>query len=177
MKRTTVLTAAISAASALAAMIGVETRAGGEPDAFPARLAEAIHYHSTDNAKAKQRRELYATPDAIAAVKAGRPIPAGAVLAMQMFKARLDADGNPAEDENGRYIKEGLISYGVMVMRPGGDAGQSPATGSGGWEYRSFTPDKAVNAKANLDACLECHKSQERTGYVFSLARMRDARP
>ena len=51
----------------------------------------------------KQYRELFTTPEAVEALKAGNPIPSGTVLTLVQYKAVLDAAGEPEKDANGRF--------------------------------------------------------------------------
>lgn len=169
MKSMSIAIAALSAASALFAIVGGRDAAKGNTVELPPGLARAVLYHSTDNAKAKQHRELYASSDAIAAAVNGRPLPPGAVLAMAMFRAKLDADGNPLKDSDGRFVKDTLVAWGVMSKRGGGGAAYPAEIRNGEWEYQSYNPDMSVNAAAKISACLECHNSQEKSDYVFSL--------
>ena len=91
-----------------AAVLAVGARAGGDNVKFPENYAKGVLYTTVDRADNKQYRELYSTPEAIAAVKAGKPIPSGTVLTLVQYKAKLDAAGNPEKDANGRFIKGDL---------------------------------------------------------------------
>src|SRR5262249_56020264 len=86
------------ALAALTLTVGV--RAGGEKVAFPENYAKGVLYTTVDRADNKQYRELYTTPEAIAAAKAGQPLPSGTVLTLVQHKAKLDSDGNPAQPPN-----------------------------------------------------------------------------
>ena len=81
----------VAALAAVALTVGV--RAGGDNVTFPANYAKGVLYTTVDRADNKQYRELYSTPEAIAAVKAGQPIPSGTVLTLVQYKAKLDASG------------------------------------------------------------------------------------
>ena len=72
--------------AAVALTVGV--RAGGEKIAFPENYAKGVLYTTVDRPDNKQYRELYSTPEAIAAVKAGQPIPSGSVLTLVQHKAK-----------------------------------------------------------------------------------------
>src|SRR5262247_4379238 len=155
------------ALTAVTLTIGV--RAGGEKVAFPENYAKGVLYTTVDRADNKQYRELYATPEAIAAAKAGQPLPSGTVLTLVQHKAKLDGNGNPEKDGNGRFIKGELIGYAVMEKRTGWGAEYSDDVRNGEWEYQVFTADKAVNEKANLKACFGCHKPKASADYLFTL--------
>jgi Cytochrome P460 len=156
-----------------ASAIAVQVRAGGDKVAFPENFAQGVMYTTVDRADNKQYRELFVTPPAVEAAKKGEPLPSGTVITIVQYKAQLDAQGNPAKDANGRFLKGDLIGYGVMEKRTGWGAEYSPEIRNGEWEYQAFTADKKVNDKANLIGCFQCHKplpsSQD---FVFSYGKM-----
>src|SRR5262245_63735909 len=82
----------IVATIALAALtLTVGVRAGGEKVAFPENYGKGVLYTTVDRADNKQYRELYATPEAIAAAKAGQPLPSGTVLTLDRKSTRLNS--------------------------------------------------------------------------------------
>jgi len=150
---------------------------GGDKVAFPENYAEGVLYATVDRYDVKQYREQYATPAAVEAVRKGEPIPSGTVLTMLEYKAQLDAQGNPVKDANGRFVKGDLIGYAVMEKRTGWGTQYPDNIRNGEWEYQSFTADKKVNAKANLNSCFQCHKPHAAQDFVISLASLKGALP
>ena len=141
----------IVATVALAAVtLSVAVRAGGEKVGFPENYAKGVLYTTVDRADNKQYRELFSTPEAIEALKAGKAIPSGTVLTLVQYKAQLNAAGEPEKDANGRFIKGELIGYTVMEKRTGWGAEYADDMRNGEWEYQAFKADKSVNDKANL---------------------------
>src|SRR4029078_6797631 len=116
--------------------------------AFPADFAKGVLYTTVDRPDNKQYRELYSTPEAIAALKAGQPIPSGTVLTLVQYKAVLNAAGDPEKDANGRFMKGDLIGYAVMEKRTGWGTEYPDEIRNGEWEYQAFKADKTVNDKA-----------------------------
>ena len=117
-KSTAALAAITCAGAALSAM---SARAGGDKVAFPENYAKGVLYTTVDRADNKQYRELYVSPpEAIAAAKKGEPLPSGTVLTLVQYAAKLDAQGNPEKDANGRFIKDKLLAYTVMEKRTAG---------------------------------------------------------
>ena len=170
----------LAALTCLGAAIGISAGNAREPTtgdkiAFPESYAKGVLYSIVDRADIKQYRELYATPEAIDAVKAGKPIPSGTVLTLVQFKAKLDAQGNPEKDANGRFIKGDLAGYAVMEKRTGWGTEHADDIRNGEWEYQAFTADKAVNEKAVLKNCFVCHKPLDKTDYLFSFEAMKAA--
>jgi plastocyanin len=147
--------------------------AGPEKIAFPAGYANHVLYATVDRYDIKQHRELYATPEAVEAVKAGKPIPSGTVLTLVQYKAQVDAAGNPVKDASGRFVKGDLVAYTVMEKRTGWGTEYPPDLRNGEWEYSVFRADRTFNEKANFKACFQCHKPHEGQDFVISLARLR----
>lgn len=85
-----------------------------------------------------------------------------------MFKAK------PEKGNDGRFIKDGLIGYIVMEKQKDRGASVPAELRNGEWEYQAFTAASAVNDRANLKACYECHR--DRVGaskdFVFTLAKI-----
>lgn len=161
-------------AGALAVAFGVAAvaHAAGDKVAFPADYDKGELYATVDRHDVKRVHELYATPVAVAAVRAGKPIPSGTVLTLVQYKAMVDDKGVPARDANGRFRKGELFSYAVMEKRAGWGVEYADDVRNGEWEYQSFTPDRKVNEKANLATCFQCHKPHAGQDYVISLARL-----
>ena len=172
--RTTSLAAAVlTTTAALTYTAYAQLAFGGSKIKFPENYAKGVLYTTVDRADNKQYRELFASPEAVAAAKKGESSPNGTVLTLVQFKANLDAQGNPEKDASGRFIKGDLIGYGVMEKRTGWGAEYPAELRNGEWEYQSFRADKSVNDKANLKACFECHKPLDaRKDFVFSYDKL-----
>lgn len=136
--------------------------AGGDKVAFPADFDTG---------------ELYATKEAIDAVRAGRPPPGGTVLTLAQFKAEVDDKGIAVRRTDGCLRKGDPVAYAVMEKRTGWGAEYPDELRNGEWEYRVFGPDRKVNDKANLKSCFQCHKPHAGQDYVISLARLAGAAP
>ena len=168
-----VLSVATLAAVALTATV----RAGGDKVAFPENYAKGVLYTTVDRADNKQYRELYSTPEAIEAMKAGKPIPSGTVLTMVNYKAKLNAAGEPEKDANGRFIKtDEIAGIAVMEKRTGWGTEYGDDIRNGEWEYQAFKADKSVNDKAVLKNCFTCHKPLDKQDFVFSFDKMKTAK-
>ena len=172
--RTFVTIASIAGAVAALAVI-VPVRAGGDKVAFPENHAAGVLFTTVDRADNKQFREFYTSAAALDAAKKGEPLPSGTVITMLQYAAKLDAQGNPEKDANGRFIKGNLIGYTVMEKRTGWGAEYPDNVRNGEWEYQAFKADKTPNAAANLTACFNCHKPQDKQDYLFSYEKMKTA--
>jgi hypothetical protein len=156
----------------------LSARAGGELVLFPENYATGILYATVDRADNKQYRELYASSAAaIEAAKKGELLPSGTVLTLVQYSAKLDAQGNPEKDANGRFIKDKLLGYTVMEKRTGWGKEYADDIRNGEWEYQAFKADKTPNTAANLANCFKCHKPLTASvDYVFSYDKLKTHR-
>src|ERR1051325_4160231 len=164
---------------ATTAAIGVACNAyaGGDKVAFPETYASGVMYTTVDRADNKQFRELYTSRDAVDAGKQGKPLPSGTVITLVQYAAKLDAQGNPEKDANGRFIKGNLIAYTVMEKRTGWGTEYPDNVRNVEWEYQAFKADKTPNTAANLTACFNCHKPLDPAkDFVFSYDKLKDAK-
>jgi plastocyanin len=146
----------------------------GNPDLiqFPEGYEKGVLYQTLDRHDTKQYRELYSTPEAVKAVRVGRPIPSGTVLTLVQYGAKKDEKGNVLKDAKGRFVKGDLLAYTVMEKRKGWGASYPAEIRNGEWEYAVFTKDRQRNAKANIQGCFGCHKPHEQQDFVISLASL-----
>lgn len=168
-----VASAAVFASVLLAGTAIVQVKAGPDQVKFPADYEKGVKYGVVSNPGNKLYRELYTTKEAVEAAKSGKPIPSGTWIVMKSFKSQLDASGAPLKGPDGHFVKDELAAYGVMEKRAGWGAEYPDSLRNGEWEYQAFTAAKAVNDKANLKACFECHKPKDGDDYLFSLGLMK----
>jgi len=132
-----------------------------------------VRYTTVDRADNKQVRDLYVNPEALAAIKAGRPAPSGTVIVLEAYRARLDANGDPVKDANGRYIKDALAAVNLMEKRTGWGMNYPADLRNGEWEYASFLPTLARSENRDMTPCLQCHLPKKDDDYLFSLAAIK----
>ena len=166
------LIGSLTAVAVAGVLYAVPSTAGPDKIAFPEKYKDHVLYTTVDRPDNKQFRELYGTADAVAAMKAGKPLPSGSVLTLLQFKAQLDAAGNPIKGPDGRFVKGDLIAYTVMEKRTGWGTEYPAEWRNGEWEYAAFGPDGKLNEKANYKGCFECHKPHESTDYVISHTKL-----
>ena len=152
-----------------------QVRAGGDLVKFPEDYDKGVLYTTVDRADNKQYRELFVSPAAaVDAAKKGEPLPSGTVLTLVQYAAKVDAQGNPEKDANGRFIKDRLVAYTVMEKRAGWGKEYPDDIRNGEWEYQAFTADKKVNDKAVLANCFKCHKPLDaRQDFVFTYDKLK----
>jgi Cytochrome P460 len=165
-----------SIATAVAAFAAiVPAYAGGDKVAFPENHAAGVLFTTVDRPDNKQFRELYTSAEALDAAKKGEPLPSGTVITLIQYAAKLDAQGNPEKDANGRFIKGNLIGYTVMEKRTGWGTEYPDNIRNGEWEYQAFKADKSPNTAANLTACFNCHKPLDKQDFVFLYDKLKAA--
>ena len=164
--------AALAVGALTASVIGV--RAANDQFTFPATFAEGVEYLSVDKPN-KQVHVFYASKEAIAAAKAGKPMPDGTTFVGVHYNAKLDAQGIPEKDANGRFIRDTLRQYAVMRKEKGW-GGEYPADKrNGDWEYRIFTADHQWNDKVPAGVCLDCHLPKAGNDFVWSYDDLKKA--
>lgn len=161
------------------ALLAATGMAGPDNIKFPDGFEKGVLYAVVDRHDIKQYRELYATPEAVEAVREGKPIPHGTVLTLVQNKAKVDGKGIPVKDAKGRFVKGDLIGYAVMEKRKGWGAGYPAEWRNGEWEYAAYTKDRKPNAKANANSknCFVCHKPHAGQDFVMSLASLSGTAP
>jgi len=155
-------------------VLAASSSIGPESIAFPKGYEKWTLYATVDRYDTKQYRELYTSPEALKAVREGRPIPDGTVIVMAIHSARVDDKGVPQKDAKGRFSKEKHAAVTVMEKRKGWGASVPEEWRNADWQYASFNADGTPNEKANanIKACFVCHKPHEKQDYVISLAQL-----
>ena len=139
---------------------------------FPENWDKGVMYATVDRPDTKQYREFYGPAEAVKAAREGKPIPDGTVLTLAAYAAKLDADGKPVKDANGRFIKDKLVAVNSMQKKAGWGADIPAEIRNGDWIYQSFTPDGKPNDKANLTACYQCHLPFAKEDYLTNMAKL-----
>lgn len=162
------------AAAIAGGFLAAHVIAGPEKISFPDGFEKGVLYATVDRYDIKQHRELYSTPEAVKAVRDGKPIPSGTVLTLVQYAAKTDDKGAPVKDAKGNFVKGNLVGYTVMEKRKGWGTEFPVEWRNGEWEYAAFTAERKPNEKANagIKACFECHKPHEKQDFVMSLARL-----
>jgi plastocyanin len=145
--------------------------------AFPENWAKGVMYATVDRPDTKQYREFYTTPDVLEAVRAGKPVPDGAVIVLAAYLAQMDAGGVPLKDANGRFLKGNLAAVNVQQKMKGFGDDIPASIRNGDWQYQSFAPDGRVNDKANLAACYQCHLPFAKDEFLTNLAKLKGTFP
>jgi hypothetical protein len=147
--------------------------AGPDKVTFPADYKNnQVLYTTVDRPDNKTVRDIYASLEAVKMAKAGQPLPSGAVITMEVHKAKVDDKGEPVKDANGRFIKDAMTGIFVMEKRTGWGSEYGDDLRNGEWEYARFTVDGKPPEKAETTACFQCHKPMSGQDFVFTLPQL-----
>jgi cytochrome c553 len=128
-----------------------------------------VKYHTIDFPDRKQVRHYWVDPASAAAAKDGKPLPSGSTILVEVFKAKLDGDGNPVTGADGHFA-EGSLSVYTAMQKIAGAGAQVPALyANGNWRYAVFDTYKRHKDGTNEAKCLACHKPESAKDYVFTL--------
>lgn len=142
-------------AAAILSAASLPARADGGPLRFPGSFADGVLYATVE--RGSLREDIYTSRAAIAAVKAGRPIPDGTVITLVDMR-----DGK-------------LFRYVVMEKRAGSGDAFPPEQRTGDWRFQWFNTDRSVKTDENVGCCMACHKPQAHQDFVFTRERMKSA--
>jgi Cytochrome P460 len=157
-------------ATAAACLIGSAALAGPESVEFPEGYQDSFAHYTTVN-RADDRKQvvkIFANDVALASAKDGAPLDSGAVLVMEIYKARLDADENPVVGSDGFFEPGELAAIAVMETRSGWGADYSDELRNGTWEYAIFDAEAHTLVDRDYQPCFACHKPLDASDYVFS---------
>ena len=169
--RTTVL------AAAAACLIGSAALAGPELVAFPEAYQDSFTHYSTVN-RADDRKQvvrIFANDVALASAKDGAPLDSGAVVVMEVYKARLDADETPVVGSDGFFEPGELAGIAVMETRSGWGEDYADEIQNGTWEYAFFDAKEHTLVERDYQPCFECHKPLHESDYLFSFDALSQA--
>ena len=105
--------------------------------------------------------ERYANAPAVAAARAGRPLPDGSVI----VQVNRPATGAPP------------TGYAAMETRAGWAAAIPALLRNGNWDFAVFDAQHVRNERLNQAQCLACHRAQAANSHVFTLAQLRAPSP
>ncbi len=141
---------------------------GSERVTFPADYAsDFAHFMTSERWDNNQVRELFANEVALEAAAEGGDLPDGAVLAMEVYGAKVDDEDEPILDADGKMIAEELKLVAVMEKGDGWGDAYPDHLRNGDWEYAFFTPEGELMDDVDTDACRECHLPYAEDDFVI----------
>jgi hypothetical protein len=97
--------------------------------------------HYTTVRRGITREHMLTSPQALAALKAGQPVPTGTHMVLVDYQS----------DVLTRYL-----------------VGQKIGDGADQWEYQWFWPDRTIKADENVARCYSCHRSKQSEQFMFT---------
>jgi hypothetical protein len=157
-------------AVAASALLCAGAQAGPDAVQYPEEYQDDFTHYSTVN-RAHERKQvvkIFANDVALESAKDGAPLDSGAVLVMEIYKAKLDAAGNPVVGSDGFFEPDEMAAIAVMESRDGFGAEYPEAVRNGTWEYALFDSKTHTLVERDYQPCFECHKPLQASDYVFS---------
>jgi hypothetical protein len=111
---------------------------------------------------------MFANDQARESARDGAPLDSGAVLVMEVYKAKLDADGTPVVGSDGFFEPGDMAAIAVMESRTGWGEEYPAAIRNRTWEYALFNANEHSLMDRDHQPCFECHKPLHESDYVFS---------
>ena len=133
-------------------------------------------YHTINFPALRQVRHYFANPVALAAAKAGKPLPDGSMIFIESYAAKLDADNKPIVGADGFFVVDKLLQYSSMAREAGWGDDIPALLRNENWNYAFFTPDKQRRTGVNQADCLACHKPLDKVSYLFTLKQLSETK-
>jgi cytochrome c553 len=124
---------------------------------FPAGFPAGFTAYETVPAEGGGTAERFANAAALAAARAGHPLPDGSVIVV----VNRNATG-------------AATSYAAMASQAGWGDAVPALLRNGNWDYALFDAGHVRNDGLNQAQCLACHRPKEADSFVFTLAALRE---
>jgi cytochrome c553 len=125
-------------------------------------------YHAINEPDSKQIKIYYANDVAVAATKAGKSLPDGSAVFIEIYSAKLDANKKPMLGSDGFFIPDQLRAYTTMARDAGWGAEIPEILRNENWNYAIYSADRKLRTNINQAECLACHKPEAKSSYLFS---------
>jgi cytochrome c553 len=132
-------------------------------------------YHTINFPATRQVRYYYGNKAAVAAAKAGKTLPDGSYLLVEVHSAKAGADGKPEMGSDGFFLPEKLLFYTAMSRDAGWGKDIPDMLRNSDWNYAAFNTDKQFRP-SNQAECLACHKPLDKVSYLFTLKELAAAK-
>ncbi len=142
------------------------------PEGYQTRFTK---YHTINFPATRQVRYYWGNEAAVSAARAGKPVPDGAMLFAEVFSAKLDADKKPITGPDGFFVPDQLLFYTAMAREAGWGKDIPEMLRNEDWNYAVFTTAKQQRPGVNQAECLACHKPLDKTSYLFTLDKLKQA--
>lgn len=149
--------------------------AGGDPEhvKFPQGYEKTFTQYATMNrANQTQVAKLYANETAISSYTQGNKSASGAVVIMEIYNPKKDAEGKPIAGKGGIFEIDSLAAVAVMENKNNWDAAFPKENRTGDWGFAVYNPDGT--AKSNDLNCVQCHTPLQAQDYLFTYQKLVD---
>lgn len=166
-KKISVLVAGVALAGLAATAL-----AGPERISFPADYKSTFtQYHAGERLNGEQYAIAFANELAMQGARDGGAMPVGAQIVMEIYKPKMDADGEPIRDDNDSLMQGDLAAIGVMEVGDGWGAAYPEDIRAGDWDFGLF--DSAGGIKnEDSTACVECHAPYGDSAYMHTYEQL-----
>jgi hypothetical protein len=148
---------------------------GGDPEfvKFPEGYEKTFEKYATANrANQTQVAKFYANETAITSYAAGEDAASGAVVVMEIYSPKTDADGKPVPGEDGIFEIDSLAAVAVMEKRDDWDETFPAEKRTGNWGFAVYETDGTP--KSNDLDCVQCHTPLQGQDFLFTYQRLVD---
>lgn len=130
---------------------------------FPSTFPNDFEVYQTNtDPEAKIVARDWANRSALAAARAGKPLPEDAVIVVQTSSGRMEGE---------RLVPDQPMSYVVFAARAGWGERIPELLRNGNWQFGAFAPDGTQKLQ-NQAPCLACHKPQAAQSFMFTYERL-----
>ena len=144
---------------------------------FPAGYQSSFtKYHTINFPATRQVRYYLGNQAAVAAARAGKTLPDGSYLLVEVHSAKVDAENKPVMGNDGFFVADKLLFYTAMARDAGWGNDIPDMLRNSEWNYAVFTTDKQHRAGANQAECLACHKPLDKVSYLFTLKQLAEVK-
>lgn len=124
-------------------------------------------YLTKDSPEDIQISVYYASDTAFAATAAGKPLPDGSGIFIEVYSAKLGADKKPVMTSDGKLVPGQLQSYIAMARGAGWGDDIPEMLRNENWNYALFSADRTLRTNINQAECLACHKPKQNSSFLF----------
>ncbi len=140
---------------------------------FPANYETAFNrYHIANDTESAQIKHYYANEQALSAARAGRPLPNGSAIIVEIYSAKLGSDKKPVIGHDGAFIAEQVRSYTAMARGAGWGNDVPELLRNDDWNYAIFSATRQLRTTTNQAECLACHVPASKSNYVFTMTEL-----
>lgn len=105
---------------------------------------------------AKQVRDIWINPVG-ARARSGEAFPNGTLIVMELYAAKLNADGTPLTGTDGKLSKDKLLKVFIMGKHAGWGQAVPEGQRNGNWIYSAFLADAKTPSGDPIAPCRACH--------------------